>query len=283
MNVTIRPIAEDDIRAADAVIRGAFERPVDFQPMLRLHHQIEPEGFWVADDAGQIVGTVGAVDYGRLAYIALMTVEPSRQGRGLGRRLMEHALAWVGQRGCRAVLLDATEKGARLYETMDFVDDAAAYEFVCDRRMAPSAAHGFRVELAATGDLPAIVAFDAPFFGANREKLFAALWPAFGERALVARDASGRLAGYLFARDSVLGPWAAGSSEAAEDLLVAALELSHRQPPRVMLPRSNTRAIELLSRHGFVEHRRLRHMRKGGTAPPGEPQALFGQASFGHG
>ena len=230
--------------------------------MLRLHRLIEPEGFWVADDAGQIVGTVGAVDYGRLAYIALMTVEPGRQSQGLGRRLMEHALAWLGQRGCHVVLLDATEKGARLYQTMGFVDDAFAYEFVREQVASPPTANGHRIERAMAGDLPTIVAFDAPRFGAGRQKLFAALWPTLGERALVARDASGQLAGYLLARDSVLGPWAAGSSEAAEDLLVAALGLPHRQQPVVMLPRSNARAIELLSRHGFVERRRLRHMHK---------------------
>ncbi len=185
MSAAIRPLADDDIAAAAAVIGAAFERPVDFQPMLRLHRLIEPEGFWVADDAGQIVGTVGAVDYGRLAYIALMTVEPGRQSQGLGRRLMEHALAWLGQRGCHVVLLDATEKGARLYQTMGFVDDAFAYEFVREQVASPPTANGHRIERAMLGDLPTIVAFDAPRFGAGRQKLFAALWPTLGERALV--------------------------------------------------------------------------------------------------
>ena len=58
-----------------------------------------------------------------------MTVLPELQGQGLGRRLMNHALAWLNARGCRVVLLDATAKGAALYETMGFVDDSSAYDY----------------------------------------------------------------------------------------------------------------------------------------------------------
>ena len=266
MSVTIRPIEEADIAAADAVIRAAFERPVDFQPMLRLHRLIEPEGFWVAVDDSQVVGTVGAVDYGRVAYIALMTVDPARQSCGLGRRLMEHALAWLEQRGCRVVLLDATEKGARLYETMDFVDDAWAYDFVRSESLPWTPPGDFRVVKARPADVQELVAFDAPLFGADRGKLFVALWQQFGERALIAHDRDGALAGYLFALDPVLGPWAAQTRAAAEDLLSAALALPHQHEPMVMVPRGNEHAVEILLHSGFIERRRLRHMRGGAIA-----------------
>ena len=55
------------------------------------------------------------------------------------------------------------------------------------------------------------------------------------------------------------------------------------EPVRVLVPRSNDRCREILDRHGLQCIRRLRHMRRGGTAPPGMPECLFGQVSFGLG
>ena len=122
--------------------------------------------------------------------------------------------------------------------------------------------------------------------GADRRRLFTALWPEFGERCLVARD-GGRLVGYLIARDPILGPWAAEDASVAEHLLAAALaNLPGATPdyrPLVMVPRSNDLCAQLLAKHGFVEQRRLRHMRRGGVSSPGIPERLFGQSSFAHG
>ena len=44
MHVSIRPLEDADIPAADAVIRSAFDRPTSFEPMLTLHRAIEPGG-----------------------------------------------------------------------------------------------------------------------------------------------------------------------------------------------------------------------------------------------
>jgi ribosomal protein S18 acetylase RimI-like enzyme len=284
MHISIRPLEDADIPAADVVIRSAFDRPTSFSPMLALHRVIEPEGFWVAVDGSKIVGTVGAIDYGRVAYIALMTVLPELQGRGLGRRLMNHALAWLAARGCRVVLLDATAKGAALYETMGFVDDSTAYDYARPAEaLPPPTVATSHVRPARATDLPGIVALDAPWFGADRQKLFAALWPLYGECCLVAHDDAGKLAGYLFARDPVLGPWGAATPAMAKELLAAGLAMPRANPPMVMLPRSNRQAIELVESFGFVQRRTLRHMRLGGQQPPGQPQYLNGQSSFGHG
>ena len=284
MHISIRPLEDADIPAADAVIRSAFDRPTSFEPMLTLHRAIEPEGFWVAVDGSRIVGTVGAVDYGRVAYIALMTVLPELQAQGLGRRLMNHALAWLNARGCRVVLLDATAKGAALYETMGFVDDSSAYDYARPAEAPPPPAVATsQVRPARSTDLPGIVALDAPWFGAERQKLFAALWSQYADCCLTAHDDSGKLAGYLFAREVVLGPWGAATPTIASELLAAGLALPRSNPPMVMLPRSNPHAIELVERFGFVRRRSLRHMRLGGQQPPGQPQFLYGQSSFGHG
>lgn len=284
MSISIRNLMPHDFAQADMVVRAAFERDVDFQPMLRLHLRIEPEGLWAAWSGERIVGTASAVDYGPLAYLGLMTVHPRVQRQGVGVRLLEHALAWLEARDCPVVLLDATDKGAPLYERYQFIDDALAGEWVAMARpAAPCLGIASNVRLEPNVAAAELAAFETPYFGANRHKLLAALLTSVSARTLVARDEAGRLTGFLIARDPLLGPWCAANPAVTEDLLRAALSLPFEHPPLVQVPRSNQLAGELLPRFGFTQRRSLRHMRRGGLGPLGEPAGLFGQASFGHG
>ena len=282
MSIEIRPLQESEVPEADGVLRSAFARTLSFEPVLRLHLEIEPEGFWVAKDHGRIVGTVGCVDYGQCAYIGMMSVDPSSQSLGLGRRLMDHLLNWLAKRGSPAALLDATDRGALLYKQLGFIDDSTAY--VYERTSsAPLPAAGQEHSLAADNDLANIIRFDAPLFGADRTKLLERVWTKNRQRCLIARNNSGELTGYLFAGDPILGPWAAVNVDVARDLLIAATRLPFEQAPVVLVPRSNSLALELLEQFGFAQRRTLRHMRRGGSSPPGQPSRLYGQSSFAHG
>jgi ribosomal protein S18 acetylase RimI-like enzyme len=217
-----------------------------------------------------------------VAYIGMMSVDPKRQRRGIASKLMERALAALEERGCTVVLLDASDSGAPLYEGLGFVDDSIAQFF---ERVAtvPLESPSSDVRISLASSVTELVAFDTPVFGGCRQKLFEVLWPEQQGRCLVARDRNGAMLGYLMARDPTLGPWAALHEEAAEALLRAALELPFEHMPHVYLPRSNEQSAALLRRYGFVARRSLRHMRLGGTCPPGQPEKLYGQSSFGHG
>lgn len=282
MDVLIRTAEESDLAEADRVFCAAFERPGGFLPHLRLHRTIEPEMFWVATDEGRVVATAGAVVYGQIAYVGLMAVNPSRQRRGIARELLATVLAAIEARGCRIARLDATDKGAPLYAAFGFVDDGTALAFERDAS-APAAAVAPEIEVAPAAELDEIVALDAAAFGDSREKLLAALWSEYRTRCLTARAPGGELAGYLFARDPVLGPWVAKQPAAADALVARALSLSFAKKPQVMVPRSNVAAAELLGDRGFVERRTLRHMRRGPTMAAEKPNWLYGQSSFAHG
>ena len=211
MSITVRLMKESDFDDADRVAQAAFERPVSFRPTLRLHHAIEPDGLWVATVDRQVVGTVSCVDYDGVAYVGLMTVDPRFQRRGIARRLMSEVLAWLDRRRSGVALLDATDFGAPLYEQLGFQDDAHAYAYERVEIRSGSMVTSGLVHAAVDGDLADIVALDALAFGANRGKLLRALWGDFCSRCLVARNASGILTGYLFARDPILGPWGPAS------------------------------------------------------------------------
>jgi ribosomal protein S18 acetylase RimI-like enzyme len=194
MQVDLRPLQEFDLKDVDRVIQAAFQRPVSALGQLQLQLKVEPEGFWVATSADQIVATVGCTDYGQFAYICLMCVLPQYQGQGLGRQMMEHALRWLENRGGRIVLLDATDMGARMYEDMGFVTDSTAIQFERARVVA-SAADDVSVRVATQDDLTAIAQFDAPLFGANRQKILDALWGQHCERYLITHDRAGQVTG----------------------------------------------------------------------------------------
>lgn len=280
MAVQIRVMEEADIDEADRMLCLAFGR-TGFLSQIHLHRSFEPESVWVAHDAGRIVGSVSAVMFDRLAYIGLMAVDPQFQRRGIARALMDHALAAIDGRGCPLTLLDATDEGAPLYESLGFVDDATAYVYERQARGPVVRASG-DVDQASERDLAEIIALDTPIFGADRSKLLQVVWRQ-RPHCFVKRGRSNQLEGYLFARDAKLGPWVAVDTSVAEELLSAALAIDWDKGPFVLVPRSNEHCRKLLSDHGFVERRRLRHMRRGGNAPPGKPMQLYAQASFAHG
>jgi GNAT superfamily N-acetyltransferase len=59
--------------------------------------------FLVAEDANSLVGCVYLEPRGDRCYLGLLSVAPSLQGKGLGRRLSEAAEEFARQAGCRAM------------------------------------------------------------------------------------------------------------------------------------------------------------------------------------
>ncbi|HEX6469759.1 MAG TPA: GNAT family N-acetyltransferase [Streptosporangiaceae bacterium] len=60
---------------------------------MRYFLDVDPEGCWVAMDGADVVGFAISQNRDRLWYLATYGVLPSRQGQGIGRRLMDAALA----------------------------------------------------------------------------------------------------------------------------------------------------------------------------------------------
>src|SRR5262245_23769540 len=59
----------------------------------------DPDGYFCAAEEGRIVGMVSALVRGRLWYLSMLFVLPGEQTRGLGRALLEPALAYGEARG----------------------------------------------------------------------------------------------------------------------------------------------------------------------------------------
>jgi hypothetical protein len=192
---------------------------------------------------------------------------------------MERLLTWLDARGVPMALLDATEAGRPLYAKLGFLehDDAWLVEQQAQGRFS---SRPERVHLLQPQDLPAVVAFDAPIFGAEPGAVLSAFLADFPERFFVVDDDVGQLSGYLCAQSRRLGPWTARRPEDAEALLQAALSLSYAGAPRAIVPQMNSAAATLLERYGFQRVRATRHMRRGGSHLPSQRELIYGQASF---
>lgn len=103
--ITTRFATDRDVEATAALINSAFkvERffidgdridPATVREMLRTGKYL------LAEDGGAPVACVYVEIRGQRAYFGLLAVDPSRQGQGLGRKMISEAEAYARAAGC---------------------------------------------------------------------------------------------------------------------------------------------------------------------------------------
>jgi GNAT superfamily N-acetyltransferase len=221
----------EDVPAADLVafeaLWGMVPRPGETleararRGQSRIAHLLatDPGGAWVAEADGRVVGAALALVREALWGLSLFVVEPSHQGAGVGRALLDAALGYAdGARG--ALILSSTDpKAMRRYARAGFaLRPAVAAAGIVDRSALPARHPGVR---AATGDdLELTEEISRAVRGATHAPdIPNAL--AHGHELLVLGDR-----GFVVHRDGTPGLLAARDDEAAQALLWAALGAS---------------------------------------------------------
>ncbi|AYG62613.1 GNAT family N-acetyltransferase [Rhizobium jaguaris] len=174
-------------------------------------------GVAAIDEAGRVVGTILMTPYGEdCATINMVIVDETLRGRGLGRKLMDEAMALAGDRSLRLI---ATADGLPLYRKLGFVAVGEIYQH--QGHLTDLAPLG-DVEGATAGDFSAIKALDRAAFGADRSALIDVL-ASVAEVAVIRRN--GRIEAYgalrAFGRGDVIGPVVASRTEDAKSLITA--------------------------------------------------------------
>jgi GNAT superfamily N-acetyltransferase len=172
-----------------------------------------------ADGPGgpRVVGTVLMTPYGDdAATINMVIVDETMRGQGLGRRLMEEAMALAGPRPLRLV---ATREGLPLYEKLGFRETGVVLQHQGNAGPVPQPVTE-DVAPANAVDLPGVIALDRQAFGADRSGLFARL-AELGAVTLLRRN--GAVVGFAvlrdFGRGKVIGPVAAPDLDGAKALI----------------------------------------------------------------
>ncbi len=278
---------------------------VDLRRMLELRETVrwsgDPRAFellrgmgearWaVAENGGasggRVVGMVGAVPLGGVGILCHLAVHHGHRGRGLGSRLTHWAVSYLLSRGARSVRLDSTRGAEGLYRSMGFEPVFARTEYRLeggvlaarlreDRHpgvLGAGGAEGLRVAPLSFGDLPELYGVDLWSYGADRSAIIMATLRQYPGWGLVARDASGRIRGYLVRSASGatvrVGPFMASSPDVARALLTRALETDGGRSVEISLPApKGSPAHGLLREFGFVGRRDRIRMELGEAAP----------------
>jgi ribosomal protein S18 acetylase RimI-like enzyme len=133
----IRRASPDDAKCLRAIARGAYEKYVarigrEPAPMAAdFVGEIAADHVMVIESAGVVVGYVIGWSETDAYFIDNIAVEPLRQGEGLGRKLMDHAIGEAKRLGLPAVRLYtnvAMHENLSMYAHLGFTETHRAWE-----------------------------------------------------------------------------------------------------------------------------------------------------------
>lgn len=231
---------------------GWNQLEADWRRMLDL----EPEGGFVAEWNGLPVATTVAVTFGEVAWIAMVLVDEAYRGRGIARKLMSEAIAWLDERRVTSIRLDATPLGRTVYERLGF---RSQFEL-----------HRWDGVVQSDSDAPVALTFqslpsqvfplDAEVTSTARQKLLSRLM-ADNPQSVIACDG-----GYGLSRPGALaefvGPCVA-QLDVGPRLLRELLRRRGGQRVFVDIPQDNSPAEALAREHGLQAQRPLTRMVRG--------------------
>ncbi len=250
--------------AMDRVMQHAYG-VASFRRQIEWFRAVQPDGLFVAEDDGTIVGTGCGIAYpdAGFGWVGLVSTAASHERRGIGTMVTDRVVDMLASHGC-APVLDASVAGQPVYARMGFTVHGTVRIMTL-----PTAnpATGGDVEPITASDRAAVCAYDAGVFGADRSALLHLLIDADPNRCGLVRAAGGGIAGFVVGQASAVGPLAADDADVLAALLGFAAGLDWPDGSKLTVP-PETRYLDDLAALGCTTTRELRHMRRGAPAPP---------------
>jgi GNAT superfamily N-acetyltransferase len=223
-------------------------------------------------EAGRIIATTATLPYGgRFAWISMVLVAGEYRRRGLATALLRRAMADLAAAKLVPVL-DATPDGRAVYRRLGFEDSCVFQRLIRRERQRAAgnvaAPAGVTVRPITDADWPALCAYDAAAFGAERGAVLAGLRGRLPAAELVAARGNA-IAGFLLGRDGGLaaqiGPLIADDDAIADALAVRALD-GIEGPLFVDLADGKRELRSVLDARGFAAARPFTRMLYGSSA-----------------
>jgi len=274
--VTLRQMTDSlhDLESALQLSRGAgwTYRLEDWRIALLLGEGV------LAEESGQVIGSALCWPYGdALATCGSIIVAPAMQGRGLGRALLAQLLQLTGE---RAILLNSTAEGMRLYQAFGFKPVGTVHQHMGRARVAAGQHEtDHQVRRAGPEDLQVVTAMDQRAVGATRHRMIAALFKS-GSLAVIERN--GNVQGYAICRPfgsgQVIGPVVATGAEDAKTLITHFLTANEGQNLRIDIDGDSGLGSWLIAQ-GLPEVGQVTTMIRGERPPVSGPERIFALAS----
>ncbi len=251
MTLTFRSMAHGDLDFVDEMI-AAVDWQSQNRPVFEAFLENDPAGCFIAEQDGRPVGTAVGTPYGECGFIGEVIVREEQRGKGIGKLLMKHTIAYLHGCGVRSIFLDGVVKAVPLYERLGFNRICPSLRFA--GRVQPKA-HSHIRPLTAT-DLPGIFAMDRTSFGADRSFFLRKRFEEHPDLAFLYEE-KGLPAGYILGRrygDAVaIGPWLASEVVANPlDMLAALAGSTASAMLNLGVLECNALAVKLLEDAGFT-------------------------------
>jgi GNAT superfamily N-acetyltransferase len=278
LRLAVKPsLSPSELDDVDALVREARWNQIaaDWRVFLahgRVYALVTPEG--------RIVATTATLPYGgRFAWISMVLVAGEYRRRGLATRLMRRAMDELAAAGLVPVL-DATPDGRAVYRRLGFTDSWGFARLIRrERQDAPAfaAPAGVTIRAVTDADWPALCAYDATAFGAERGAVLAGLRGRLPPAELMAERAGG-VAGFLLGRDGMLAghlcPLIADDDAIACALIARALEALDG-PLFIDFADDKSAVRRFLETRGFVAVRPFTRMLYGTPSRFDDPARTF--------
>lgn len=120
--MTIRPVAESDLKTVYRIERLAFKNPYP-QSFLNTLYRNNKQTFLVAQKEGKIIGYIIANYYGNEGHIISIAIDSSERRRHVGMKLMKRIINVLKKLKVTEIRLEARRsniKARKFYESLGF-------------------------------------------------------------------------------------------------------------------------------------------------------------------
>ncbi|WP_282937721.1 GNAT family N-acetyltransferase [Paenibacillus sp. RC67] len=273
METKIRLMKPDDL---DAVGELRPEGWGDIVPPIMFYLNDPSCTTFVAEQQGRIIGVSNGTYWGQTGWVGPIIVGTSSRGQGLGSLLTKTIMKDLELKGCRTLLLIATEFGKPVYEKLGFTVDSRYCFLKAEQAVLEQANLSSQLRAVHSTDLPMLVELDRRASGENRMTVLEKLLHNNGGWVIPREDGSGLRGYYLHGAPWGSGPIVAEDEEAGCSLLHQAFVVEKHLSAGVS--EHNHKAIEYLQTLGFTIGKYADRMVLG-DHPAWQPDMIYSRIS----
>lgn len=242
----------------------------------------EPKGCFIAEVQGKLVGHVFSIRYGKTGWIGLLIVNPEERGKGVGKMLMQNAIAYLQEAGAETIRLEAVEKAIQLYSRLGFKEefDSLRFRKKLKREDEPKINLRTGIRRIQREDFEDVSKFDSQYFGSGRRHVLQSLYEDNPQLCYIAKE-DRKTRGFIMGRKTQaahwIGPWISQDSETAEGLLNAFIDaLEEETELRLGMPALNTEGVSLMRELNFELTGKSVRMVLGKQQHKGDLEGVYG-------
>lgn len=243
MPIIYRPARAQDLRRAGELVTASINALCErhgFGPIASVRPPAfamfsvkdDPEGLWVAEDTGELVGFAFSWVCGDVWFLAQLFVSPDRQGCGIGPALLERTLAHAQTSKARTKALITfafNEISQGLYMRHGLFPRCPIYNLQVRREALADGLHGARLRYVpietTVHHLRALAEIDVATLGLSRAKHHRFLMTDGATRGFLLH-AGDECIGYTYVSAGHVGPLAVTQSAAVAAAFRTALDLA---------------------------------------------------------